>query len=86
MRAEKPPSERGMTDVGLARARDLANGRALSRETIRRMKAYFDRHQSDREGSTWSEQGKGWQAWMGWGGDVGWRWATRLVERWDREE
>lgn len=61
-------------------------GAPLSRETIRRMKAYFDRHQSDKSGSTWEDQGKGWQAWMGWGGDVGWRWATRLVERWDREE
>lgn len=86
VRAEKPPSERGMTSVGLARARDLSNGKALSRETVRRMKAYFDRHQSDKSGSTWDEKGKGWQAWNGWGGDVAWRWATRLVERWDKEE
>ena len=86
VRAEKPASQRGMTPVGLARARDLSNGKALSRETVRLMKAYFDRHQSDKSGSTWEDQGKGWQAWMGRGGDAGWRWATRLVERWDREE
>ena len=85
VREEKPPSERGMTAVGLARARDLANGRALSAETVRRMKAYFDRHQGDKDGATWDEQGKGWQAWMGWGGDVGWRWATRIVARLDRD-
>jgi 2'-5' RNA ligase len=85
VREKKPPSERGMTAVGLARARDLTNGRALSAETVRRMKAYFDRHQGDKDGATWGEQGKGWQAWMGWGGDVGWRWATRIVERLDRD-
>lgn len=83
VREQKPPSERGMTPVGLARARDLANGRTLSPETVRRMKAYFDRHQSDKDGATWSEQGKGWQAWQGWGGDAGWRWATKIVKRLD---
>lgn len=62
VRESKPPSERGMTAVGIARARDLINGVKLSPKTVRRMKAYFDRHQVDKNGSTWSEQGKGWQA------------------------
>ena len=81
VRAEKPQSQRGMTPVGIARARDLANGRAVSLTTIKRMKAYFDRHESDKAGSTWDEQGPGWQAWQGWGGDEGWRWARGIVER-----
>lgn len=79
VRAEKPPSQRGMTPVGLARARDLANRRPVSIETLRRMKAYFDRHQGDKDGATWGEQGKGWQAWMGWGGDPGRAWAERIL-------
>ena len=70
-----------MTSVGLARARDLMNRRNLSEDTVRRMKAYFDRHEVDKKGETWSEQGKGWQAWMGWGGDEGRSWATAIVER-----
>lgn len=86
VRKTKPPSQRGMTPVGLARARDLSNGKTLSPETVRRMLAYFDRHQGDKDGETWGEQGKGWQAWMGWGGDAGWEWARRMVERLDREE
>lgn len=86
VRQEKPASQRGMTAVGLARARDLANGRALSPETIRRMKAYFDRHQGDRKGSTWDDQGPGWQAWNGWGGDTGWAWARRIVARLEANE
>jgi capsid protein len=81
VRDKKPASQRGMTSVGIARARDLMNRRPLSEETVRRMKAYFDRHESDKNGETWDEQGKGWQAWMGWGGDEGYSWATQIVER-----
>jgi hypothetical protein len=72
-----------MTAVGLARARDLANGRPVSEETVRRMLNYFTRHEVDKEGSTWEEQGKGWQAWHGWGGDAGFRWARRIVNQLD---
>lgn len=80
-RAQKPPSQRGMTAVGIARARDLSNGVKLSPETVRRMLAYFTRHQSDKEGSTWEEYGKGRQAWDGWGGDAGYSWAKKVVEQ-----
>jgi len=80
-RAEKPPSQRGMTSVGLARARDLANGRELSPETVRRMLAYFTRHEVDKQGSTWDEYGKGRQAWDGWGGDAGFAFARKVVKQ-----
>lgn len=80
VRAEKPPSQQGMTLVGLARANQLANRDPVSFETVRRMVAYFDRHEIDKEGATWDEQGKGWQAWYGWGGDEGRAWARRIVE------
>lgn len=85
VRARKPESQRGMTSVGLARARDLQNRKPLSEDTIRRMLAYFERHESDKQGETWDDQGKGWQAWNGWGGDDGWAWARRKVEQFDRE-
>lgn len=83
VRAQKPESERGMTEVGLARARDLSNGRGLSPETVRRMLAYFERHEADKKGATWDEQGAGWQAWMGWGGDEGWAWARKVAGQMD---
>ena len=85
VRETKPDSERGMTEIGIARARDLANRANLSEDTIRRMVAYFERHQSDKKGETWDDQGKGWQAWHGWGGDEGWSWAKRKVEEFDRQ-
>jgi hypothetical protein len=81
VRAGKPASQRGMTAVGVARARDLANGRKVSPATARRMKAFFDRHEIDKKGATWDEQGKGWQAWQGWGGDAGYSWAKKLVRQ-----
>ena len=81
VRASKPPSQRGMTAVGIARARDLANGETLSPETVKRMLAYFDRHEIDKQGSTWNIQGKGWQAWHGWGGDAGYAFARKVVKQ-----
>tara|TARA_R100001460_G_scaffold72433_2_gene113181 strand:+ start:1546 stop:3492 length:1947 start_codon:yes stop_codon:yes gene_type:complete len=81
VRASKPPSQRGMTDVGIARARDLANGKTLSPDTVKRMLAYFDRHEVDKKGSTWNIQGKGWQAWHGWGGDAGYAFARKVVKQ-----
>jgi phage gp29-like protein len=83
IRRAKPQSERGMTSVGLARARDISNRAELSEDTVRRMVSYFQRHEVDKKGSTWDEQGKGWQAWNGWGGDAGYAWAKRIVDKLD---
>jgi phage I-like protein len=81
VRATKPPSQRGGTEVGLARARDLSNGKQLSPDTVRRMLNYFTRHEVDKQGTTWSDQGKGWQAWNLWGGDAGYSYARKTVKQ-----
>jgi lambda family phage portal protein len=86
VREGKPASQRGMTPVGIARARDLQNGVKMSPDTVRRMKAFFDRHEVDKNGSTWDEQGKGWQAWNGWGGDAGYSWAKKIVGQMDARD
>ena len=85
IREKKPMSQRGMTSVGIARARDLMNKRPMSEDTVRRMKAFFDRHEADKQGETWDEQGKGYQAWFGWGGDAGYSWSTAIVERLNKQ-
>jgi hypothetical protein len=85
-RAEQPPSKRGMTAVGIARARDLSNGVTLSPDTIKRMVAYFTRHEVDKQGSTWEEYGKGRQAWDGWGGDAGYTWAKKILAQMERAD
>ena len=85
-RAQQPPSNRGMTPVGLARARQLANRQVLSPATIDRMVSYFARHAIDKRGSSWADYGKGRQAWDGWGGDPGQRWANGVARRMDAAE
>jgi len=79
-RDKQPPSNRGMTLVGLARARQLANREPVSIETIRRMVAYFARHEVDKAGATWDDWGPGRQAWNGWGGDEGRIWAQQIIK------
>lgn len=86
VRETKPASQRGMTAVGIARARDLINKRPLSENSVRRMKAFFDRHEADKQGETWDEKGKGWQAWNGWGGDEGYSWSRTIVERLNKQQ
>lgn len=77
---------RGGTPVGWARARDLAAGRRVSPETIRRMVAYFSRHAADKKAERWGnphDPSPGYVAWLLWGGDPGERWARSLAERLD---
>ena len=85
-RAQQPPSNRCITPVGLARARQLLHRQELSPQTIDRMVSYFARHEIDKQGSSWGAYGKGRQAWDGWGGDPGRRWATGLSRRMDAAE
>jgi len=77
---------RGGTAVGITRARDLANGVKLSPSTVRRMKAYFDRHEIDKKGNGWNPGDDGFPsngriAWALWGSDAGWAYARKVVEQ-----
>ena len=77
---------RGGTEVGLARARDISNRKNLPIDTVKRMKAYFDRHEVDKKGKGWSPGEDGYPsngriAWALWGGDPGYTWAKAIVNR-----
>lgn len=80
---------RGGTDVGVARARQLVNRQELSPDTVRRMKSFFARHKVDKdaEGFNSGEDGfpsAGRVAWDLWGGDAGKTWADRKDKQLDR--
>jgi hypothetical protein len=80
---------RGGTDVGIARARDLANGRNVSADTIQRMVSFFARHGVNRSEHYALEDGEPttWRiAWDLWGGDAGRRWSERIAKQMDTEE
>lgn len=85
LRASLPPSQRGGTAVGLARANQLANREEVSMDTIQRMISYFDRHEVDKQGEGWGRDSKGYQAWLLWGGDPGRAWARRVWADYARE-
>ena len=62
---------------GVARASNLANGNALSFATIKRMAAFFSRHEKNKSGG---EDDAGYIAWLLWGGDAGKAWANRIIK------
>jgi hypothetical protein len=75
---------RGGTAIGIARARDIVNRKDLPIETWRRIKAYFDRHEIDKQGQGWAPGDDGYPsngriAWALWGGDAGWSRATEIM-------
>ena len=72
--------------VGVARARDLANQRPLSLDTLKRMASYFARHRVDRKAVGFRKGEPGFPsagriAWDLWGGDSGAVWAFRQLRK-----
>lgn len=71
------------TEVGLARARQLADKEKLSKDTIQRM-ANFQRHRKnskiapDKKDEPWKDNG--YVSWLLWGGDEGVDWAIKKIE------
>jgi hypothetical protein len=81
---------RGGTEVGVARARDIANKRDLSMDTVRRMNSYFARHEVDKEAEGFRPGEDGYPsagriAWALWSGDPGMAWAARIVSEDDED-
>jgi len=74
-------SEAGKQGIGsgVARAVSLSKGQAQSPDTIRRMVAFFDRHEKNKD--TDPKEGNGKIAWLLWGGDAGRAWAVKMVQK-----
>ena len=83
---------RGGTEVGVARARDLKNGRRVSIDTIKRMVNFFTRHARDLEAPANRDPkdpgypGAGLIANLLWGGKAGERWANKILGQYEREQ
>lgn len=74
--------KRGGTAVGVRRAHQLAERRALDARGVKSMSSYFARHAVDRQGQAheWggsTDPSAGHIAWLLWGGDEGKVWADR---------
>ena len=75
---------RGGTDIGVARARDIVNGKNLPMDTVRRMASFFARHAVDKKAQGFNPGEDGYPsngriAWALWGGDAGQTWAENIV-------
>tara|TARA_Y100001972_G_scaffold57513_1_gene70655 strand:- start:250 stop:1494 length:1245 start_codon:yes stop_codon:yes gene_type:complete len=82
---------RGGTDVGVARARDIASGKNMSVDTVKRMFSFFSRHEVDKQAEGFRPGEKGYPsagriAWALWGGDAGFSWAKKKRAQIEREE
>jgi hypothetical protein len=72
------------TIVGWTRAGQLARGETLSLSTVKRMYSYFSRHEVDKKGKDWDNSenpSNGKIMWLAWGGDAGFSWSRKIVER-----
>ena len=79
---------RGGTMVGVARARDLSNGKRIPPETINRMLSYFARHEVDKQAEDFGNDDNpspGYIAWLLWGGDAGQAWVNRIEREYPAE-
>jgi len=82
---------RGGTAIGIAQARDLSNGKNVSEKTIRRMVAFFTRHEKNRVPPSKKKKPdggptNGWIAWLLWGGDSGYDWALSQLKKIEKEK
>jgi len=81
---EKTDNPNGcMTQVGKVRAQQLAQGKPISIETVKRMKAYISRHKVDLDSSKSYEDGCGKLAMDAWGGVEALPWVERIISQYE---
>lgn len=75
---------RGGTEVGRRRARQLENREPVSDRDIKSIYSYFARHTVDKQGKGWADADRpsaGYIAWLLWGGEPGKAWIDKLHAR-----
>lgn len=81
---EEGKAEGAGTPVGWGRATDIAAGRSMSLDIVKRMFSFFSRHEVDKQGKDFkniSNPSNGRIMWDAWGGDAGFTWSEAIVER-----
>lgn len=67
------------TRVGKIRSWQLATGKPVSLNTIKRMYSFFSRHHKNKNFVGKPCKDRGYVAWNLWGGDAGFRWAKGIL-------
>ncbi len=78
--------DRGGTEVGVKRAKQIVDGGPMSDDDVKSMHSYFARHGVDKDtrAHRWGDDddpSAGYIAWLLWGGDEGKEWADRQREK-----
>jgi hypothetical protein len=70
-------------NTGVQRAANLKNRSTMDPSTVKRMKAYFDRHASNYQldAGKSPKEDKGYVAGLLWGGEAGKSWANKVVRQ-----
>lgn len=82
IRKELPPSQRGLTPVGVARAVQLSTQDEIDLDTIKRMHSFLSRHLVDLSSDAFKEKGwksKGGIAFLAWGGKSALHWVKKIL-------
>lgn len=66
---------------GVQRAVNLKNRNELSPSTVKRMKAFFDRHSAFKHKHKTDPKGAAKTSWDLWGGDPGYSWSKKIVRQ-----
>lgn len=74
---------KGGTIIGITRANQIKNLQNLSLQTVKRMYAFFKRHEIDKQSPKFYPDHQdfpspGRVAWSLWGGDAGYKWAKKI--------
>lgn len=73
----------GLTSAAVSWASKLSKGSPISPEKVRKMHAYFARHEVDRKKDWDDPPTPGYVAWMLWGGNSGRSWSAKIVKQLD---
>lgn len=78
---DREQAARAGVSSGVARGEQLASGAELTLAEVKRMKAFFARHDGERERNARlaNERSPANVAWLLWGGDAGRHWAEAIV-------
>jgi hypothetical protein len=70
---------------GVQRATNLANGHALSLQTVKRMRAFFSRHAQHGEHRQ-DKTSAAYISWLLWGGNAGRAWANSVIKEYESKQ
>lgn len=71
----------GLVSRTVSEATSISKGESQSLDKVKRMRAWFSRHEVDKQSPKWNDPSPGKVAWELWGGDAGKSWSEGIMRR-----